>query len=90
MATPTLQSLVDQVLEDAADYPGETDYTIVKSFVNDALPKGVTELFAMVANDNTLAWLPIDTQAPDPFTALSYAIGDEVLRRAEAELEKTR
>lgn len=90
MTTPTLQGLVDQVLEDAADYDGETDYTIVKSFVADVVPKAVTELFAMVAEDNTLAWLPVDVEAPDPFTALSYAIGDEVLRRAEVELEKTR
>lgn len=90
MATPTLQSLVDQVLEDAAEYDGETDYTIVKSFVADALPKLATVLFAMVAEDNALAWLPLGAQAPDPFTALSWAIGDEVLRRAEVELEKTR
>jgi hypothetical protein len=90
MTTPTLDSLVKTVLEDCAEYDGETDYTIVKSFVADAMPKLATVLFAMVAEDNTLAWLKLQDQAPDPFTALSWAIGDEVLRRCEEELEKTR
>jgi hypothetical protein len=90
MATPTIQGLVDQVLEDCAEYDGETDYTIVKSFVGDTVPSMTTVLFSMVVQDNSLAFLPIDAEAPDPFSALSWAIGDEVLRRCEAELEKTR
>lgn len=89
----TLASLVEEVVEDWNDNDRPTPATeFVSAAAQEAVPVMTTELFKMVVDDNSLAFLDSSFEGREPFAVLATAIAGEVERlameRIEAELTK--
>ena len=79
--------LAQEVFEDWKEAGEPSRDSFLDENADQSVPCMTTELFQMVVDDNSLAFLDAPSDESEPFRVLASAIGAEVARLARAQMD---